>query len=79
MKPATDLQHHTGRFYGPTEQVLDITIESMSTDEFGFTAFVATFIDASRGISGRVSSLAIDRDIGGAVLACYDAGKYELI
>lgn len=72
------LEHATGRAYnGP--QVLKIEVESESTDDFGLCDIVATFRDDSRGISGRVKTVVFSDGIGAAVLAAYDAGRYQTI
>ena len=70
----------TGRNYG-IPQVLDITVEAQGApDEFGLVNITASFTDASRNISGRVSTLILSPDdMGPAVLSAYDAGKYSLI
>jgi len=72
----------TGRTYG-RPQTLAITIEGSETDEYGLTEYTASFTDDARHIRGRVSVLALDTDprkkIGRAVLAEYDAGRYNLI
>lgn len=72
----------TGRTYG-RPQILAITIEGSETDEYGLTEYTASFTDDARHIRGRVSVLALDTDprdkIGRAVLAEYDAGRYNLI
>lgn len=71
------LEYRTGRTYD-APQVLRITVESETTDEFGITDITATFVDDSRHISGRVQSIVFGKDrIGAAVLAAYDAGKYS--
>ena len=73
------MQYSTGRVYNGA-QVLEITIERETPDEFGTLDIVATFNDASRGIAGRVDVLSFEPDdIGPAVLMAYDAGRYELI
>lgn len=73
------IEHSTGRDYG-MPQVLRISVESKKADDMGFCDVVARFDDASRGISGRVSVVVFGSDsIGAAVLAAYDAGRYELI
>lgn len=72
----------TGRTYD-TEQVLEIEVTELSEkDDFGFQNFKATFKDASRHIEGKVESLTVDgseKDIGRAVLACYDMGLYAAV
>jgi len=60
------LKHSTGRTYD-APQVLEITIESLATDEFGLQDLVATFHDASRHISGRVETVVFNDGIGQAV------------
>lgn len=73
------MQYATGRTYD-TPQILHITIESQSTDEFGLIDITATFVDASRHISGRVNTVMLPHEsIGAAVLAAYDYGKYSTI
>ena len=73
------IQHATGRDYGKP-QVLTITIESQTTDDFGLIDITATFVDASRHISGRVSTVMFPHEsIGAAVLAAYDYGNYSSI
>ena len=71
------IEFTTGRTYD-TPQVLLITVESKTTDEWGISDITATFNDASRHISGRVTTIAFSLDrIGEAVLAAYDAGNYS--
>lgn len=73
------IEYSTGRDYGKP-QVLRITVESKTTDEFGMTDVTATFVDSARGISGRVQTIVFGNDpIGAAVLAAYDAGNYSLL
>lgn len=72
------ITYSTGRTYD-TAQALVITIEAETTDEYGISEVVATFKDASRHISGRVSVLVFNEGIGAAVLEAYDAGQYEII
>jgi hypothetical protein len=70
-------EFRTGRTYD-TAQVLLITVESKTTDEFGIADFIATFKDESRHISGRVETVLFPGGlIGEAVLAAYDAGNYS--
>jgi hypothetical protein len=68
----------TGRTYD-APQILQITIESESTDEFGLQNVIATFNDASRHIKGRVEVIVFNDGIGQAVLESYDQGRYEII
>ena len=69
----------TGRTYD-APQVLLITVEHKSTDEHGLIDITATFVDASRHISGRVETVLFPGDlIGKAVLAAYDAGNYSIL
>ena len=69
----------TGRTYD-APQVLLITVEDKTTDEFGLVDITATFVDRSRNISGRVKTVMFPHDIiGSAVLAAYDAGNYSLL
>ena len=76
------IEHATGRTYD-APQVLRITIEKQSApDSFGFVDVVASFVDASRYISGRVETVLFETpvnpaELGAAVLAAYDAGKYS--
>jgi hypothetical protein len=72
------INYTTGRNYG-TAQILSITIESETTDDYGFTDVVATFSDASRNISGRVALVTDTKGLGQAVLQAYDAGQYQTI
>ena len=73
------LKYNTGRTYD-APQVLHITVEAQSTDEFGLIDITATFVDASRNISGRVNTVAFPHEhIGATVLAAYDAGNYSLL
>lgn len=72
------IKYTTGRTYD-APQVLEITIESDTTDEHGIRDVVATFTDASRRISGRVTTAVFNDGIGAAVLHAYDAGRYEAI
>ena len=75
----TTTEYATGRTYD-APQVLQITVEAQSVDEFGLIDITATFVDASRNISGRVQTLAFPHEnIGAAVLAAYDAGNYSTI
>jgi len=68
----------TGRTYD-APQVLQIAIESESTDEFGLQNITATFNDASRHIKGRVDVVVFNDGIGQAVLDAYDQGRYQSI
>jgi hypothetical protein len=72
------IKHTTGRTYD-APQVLEITIESRTQDEYGLEEITATFIDASRHIKGRVNVLVFNDGIGASVLAAYDAGNYQAI
>jgi hypothetical protein len=72
------ITYSTGRTYD-TAQVLAITIESETTDDFGIRDVVATFKDDSRHISGRVNVIVFNDGIGASVLAAYDAGQYQAI
>lgn len=72
------IKYTTGRTYD-TAQVLEITVESESTDSWGLREIVATFSDASRHIKGRVHTVVFADGIGKAVLEAYDAGRYESI
>ena len=70
-------EYRTGRTYD-APQVLRITVESKTSDEFGITDITATFVDDSRHISGRVQTVVFGNEpIGEAVLAAYDAGNYS--
>ncbi len=75
---ANTIQYRTGRTYD-APQVLEITIESRTEDEFGLEDVVATFKDASRRIQGRTTVTVFADGIGAAVLAAYDAGRYQTI
>ena len=72
------IKYTTGRTYDTT-QVLEITVESESTDSWGLQEIVATFNDASRHIKGRVHTVVFADGIGKAVLEAYDAGRYEAL
>jgi threonine aldolase len=72
------IEYATGRTYNKP-QVLTITIEARSTDEYGIDTVTATFKDEARQIAGRVNALLFNDGIGAAVLAEYDAGRYQLI
>jgi hypothetical protein len=75
----TTITHATGRTYD-APQVLQITIEKQAADDYGLIDITATFVDASRHISGRVDTIVTSpADIGRAVLAAYDAGQYAAI
>jgi hypothetical protein len=68
----------TGRTYDKP-QILEIIIESESTDDFGLQNIVATFSDDSRHIKGRVDVIVFNDGIGQAVLDAYDQNRYEYI
>jgi hypothetical protein len=75
------IRYETGRDYG-APQVLEITFPEITCDAFdaAFISADAFFIDAARGISGRVKVFGNDANnasIGRAVLAEYDAGRYQ--
>ena len=73
----TQLEFTTGRTYD-APQVLQITVTQQTTDEWGIVDFTARFVDASRHISGQVTTIAFSPDrIGQSVLAAYDAGQYS--
>jgi hypothetical protein len=72
------ISYKTGRTYSKP-QVLAITVETQSEDDYGFNDVVATFVDESRGIAGRVSIVLADDDLGQSVLKAYDAGQYQTI
>jgi hypothetical protein len=73
------LKHPTGRTYD-APQVLEIAVEEEGTrDAFGLREVVATFTDDSRHIKGRVKVIALNDEIGDAVLAAYDRGQYQAI
>jgi len=72
------IKYATGRNYG-MPQILAITIESETTDDYGFTDVVATFSDVSRNIAGRVALVTDTKGLGQAVLQAYDAGQYQTI
>ena len=77
------LQYETGRQYNGL-QVLEITIEDKTIDDYGFVDYTITFRDSSRAISGRVNlffqeNSDIPCNLGKRVLDVYDAGNYALI
>jgi hypothetical protein len=73
------IKFKTGRTYD-FEQVLEITLEREAQDDLGLQEITATFVDASRGISGRVQvTVFLDESVGDAVLHAYDAGRYDII
>ena len=72
------IEYNTGRNYGKP-QVLTITIEARSTDEYGIDTVTATFKDEARSIAGRVNAILFNDGIGAAVLTEYDAGRYQPI
>jgi hypothetical protein len=73
------IEYKTGRTYNGA-QVLQITVEHEALDDFNMRDFVATFADASRGITGRVKATVYASDsLAYAVLAEYDAGRYTAI
>ena len=73
---------NTGRDYG-APQVLEITYiapKNQSNDPFEIELMTAHFIDSVRGISGQVNIFTNESTytkIGRAVLAEYDAGRYQ--
>jgi hypothetical protein len=72
------IEYKTGRTYdGP--QMLSIIVEDRAEDDFGIEEVTATFSDASRHIKGRVKTLVFNDGLGAAILAAYDAGRYEAI
>ena len=73
------INYKTGRNYG-TEQVLQITVEQDIQADYAMREIVATFIDSSRRISGRVHTTLFGSDgIGESILREYDAGRYTTI
>ena len=71
------IRYSTGRNYG-APQVLEIAAPASVEDDFSFVP--VQFTDAARGICGSVMVLGFYlSDIGPAVLAEYDAGRYTLI
>ena len=71
------IKYATGRTYD-TAQVLEITEESRQDDGDGLATVVATFVDGSRGLSGRVEVLLFSGDnLGKEVLRVYDSGNYQ--
>ena len=75
------ISYETGRDYG-APQVLEITFPEITCESFdaAFISADAFFIDAVRNISGRVKIFGNDANensIGRAVLAEYDAGRYQ--
>jgi hypothetical protein len=77
------IAYETGRDYG-APQVLEITFPAVTVDaiDAAFVEVQAHFFDAARGISGAVKVFGSDATanrIGRAVLAEYDAGRYQSI
>ena len=70
------MMYDTGRVYDG-QQILAITVEHESVDEWGLRVIEAIFLDASRHISGRVNTILFGDDIGQAILSAYDAGQYK--
>jgi len=71
------IEYTTGRTYDKP-QVLLITVEDKTADEFGLIDLVATFVDASRHISGRIQTVMFPHEtVGEAVLQAYDSGNYS--
>lgn len=74
-----DFEFKTGRNYG-AEQVIKVTaIDVVSSDDF-LVEFSATFQDSVRGISGRINCISFGNQphqLADAVMAEYDAGRYE--
>lgn len=76
--------HNTGRTYdGEQELVIDITKLEKDVNVDGFWDFTATFKDASRGITGVVTSVVYtskdfppDSCFIEAIMYCYDNGFY---
>ncbi len=79
METAT---YETGRDYG-APQILEITypaVDSLADMESGMEFHSVQFLDAVRAISGEVQISGYDCNffrIGPAVLAEYDAGRYN--
>jgi hypothetical protein len=77
------ISYKTGRDYG-APQVLEITFPSVTCDlsDAAFVDVHVQFVDAARGISGAVKVFGSDANanqIGRAVLAEYDAGRYQTV
>ena len=73
------IEYKTGRVYG-SDQVLFITVETETENEYGMREITASFRDYARSIGGRVNAIAFPGDtVGSAVLAEYDAGRYATI
>ena len=75
------MKYATGRNYG-VDQVLEISNISTVDDSGVIYMFVAMFRDEARHIAGRVNGVAFGKspdDIGAAVLAEYDAGRYQIV
>lgn len=77
------IRYETGRDYG-APQVLEITAPDAPTDDLADIELVfVTFVDRARHISGTVEVFTFDlvseQKLGRAVLAEYDAGRYQAI
>lgn len=75
------IKYETGRDYG-APQILEITFPAIKNDAIDavFISVTALFTDTARGISGAVKVFGNDANewsIGRAVLAEYDAGRYQ--
>lgn len=77
------ITYQTGRDYG-APQVLEISAPNAPTDDLADIELVSvTFVDRARHISGTVEVFTFDllneQKLGRAVLAEYDAGRYQAI
>ena len=77
------IRYETGRDYG-APQVLEITAPDAPTDDLADIELVSvTFVDRARHILGTVEVFTFDlvseQKLGRAVLAEYDAGRYQTI
>jgi len=75
------IKYETGRDYG-APQVLEITFPDVTIDPIDavFVNVTAHFVDTVRRISGTVTVFGNDANeasVGRAVLAQYDAGRYQ--
>lgn len=77
------IQYETGRDYG-APQVLEISAPNAPIDDLADIELVlVTFIDRARNVSGAVEVFTFDllseQKLGRAVLAEYDAGRYQAL
>ena len=77
------IKYETGRDYG-APQVLEISAPAAPTDDLADIELVpVSFSDSARGIAGTVEVFTFDllseQALGRAVLAEYDAGRYQAV